>query len=379
MLSQGKRTVLMVGAGALNAREEVIALAQKLKAPVVKALLGKAVIPDDHPLSLGGIGLLGTAPAEKAMDGAEVLLMVGTCYPFGDFLPEKGRALGIQIDIKGEHIGLHYPVAAALIGDSKATLRELTTLVKENDDDAFLRDMQAKMKDWWALMASRATRTDYPLRPQAVAWTLSDLLDDDAIICSDSGTITTWAARYIKIRGNQAFSLSGRLASMANGLPYAVGAQTAYPGRQVVAFVGDGGFTMLMCEFLTAVAHNLPIKVVLIKNGYLGQIRWEQIGFLGNPEYGVKFQNMDFVKFAEACGGTGYYIDEYEKLRPRLASALAEKRPTLVEVAVDPDEPPYPAQLSAGEVANFAKALAKGEPRGKQIALTMFRDKLREV
>lgn len=379
ILDGSKKTVIMVGAGALGATEEVIALSDKLKAPVVKALLGKAVIPDEHPASLGGLGLLGTAPAEEAMEDTDVLLMVGTCYPFGSFLPPKGKAKAIQIDIKGEHIGLHYPVSLPLVGDSRETLRKLIPMLRWNDDDSFLRKAQEKMHDWWKLMEERASRTDYPMRPQAVAWTLSDLLDDDAVICCDSGTITTWAARYIKIRARQAFSLSGRLASMANGLSYAIGAQVAFPSRQVVAFVGDGGFSMLMCEFLTAVAHDLPIKVIVIKNGFLGQIRWEQVGFLGNPEYGVKFQDMDFAKFAEACGGAGVTIDRFEDLRPKLAEALAEKKPTIVQAVVEPNEPPYPARTKLKDVENLTKALARGEPQRKQIALTLFRDKLHEL
>jgi pyruvate dehydrogenase (quinone)/pyruvate oxidase len=270
-------------------------------------------------------------------------------------------------------------VSVGLVGDSKATLRALDPLVKPNDDDSFLREMQGKMGDWWGLMEKRGSRTDFPLKPQVVAWTLSDLLDEDAVVCSDSGTITTWAARYIKIKKKQMFSLSGTLASMANGLPYAIGAQVAHPDRQVVALVGDGGFTMLMGEFSTAVKYDLPIKVIVFKNGALGMIRWEQIGFLGHPEYGVKFQDIDFVKYAEACGGVGYRIEKYEQVRPVLSQALQEKKPTVIEAVVDPNEPPFPARLEMKQVENFAKALIKGEPNRKRIALTLFRDKVKEL
>jgi pyruvate dehydrogenase (quinone) len=228
-------------------------------------------------------------------------------------------------------------------------------------------------------MSKRGSRTDFPLKPQVVPWILSDLLTDDAIVCSDSGTITTWAARYIKIKKRQMFSLSGTLASMANGMPYAIGAQVAYPDRQVVAFVGDGAFAMLMCEFSTAVKHNLPIKVIVVKNGALGMIRWEQIGFLGHPEYGVKFQDIDFVKFAEACGGAGYRIEKYDEVKSILTTALQERKPTIIEAVVDPNEPPYPARLELKYVENFAKALVKGEPDKKKIALTLYRDKIKEL
>ncbi|MGI0090071.1 MAG: thiamine pyrophosphate-dependent enzyme [Nitrososphaerales archaeon] len=379
ILNSGKKVVLFVGAGALGAGEEVLALAQKLKAPVVKSLLGKAVVPDDDPVSLGGLGLLGTSAAEEAMENADTMLMVGTSYPFSDFLPKPGQVKAVQIDIRADRIGIRYPVSVGLVGDSKTTLRELNKLVRPNDYDSFLKEMQKKMSGWWELMAKRGSRTDFPLKPQVVAWTLSDLLTDDAIVVSDSGTITTWAARYIKIKKSQMFSLSGTLASMANGTSYAIGAQTAYPNRQVVAIVGDGGFTMLMGEFATAVRYNLPIKVIVVKNGALGMIRWEQIGFLGHPEYGVRFQDIDFVKFAEACGGVGYKIEKYEEVKPTLEKALQEKGPTIVEAVVDPNEPPYPARLELKQVENFAKALIRGEPNRKKIALTLYRDKIKEL
>ena len=379
VLNSGKKIVLFVGAGALGAADEVIALAQKLNAPIVKSLLGKAVVPDEHPLALGGLGLLGTAAAEEAMEKADTLLMIGTSYPYSDFLPEPGQVNAIQIDIKADRIGTRYPVSIGLVGDSKATLKALDPLVKPNIHRSFLKEMQNKMDDWWRLMEKRGSRTDFPLKPQVIAWTLSDLLDEDAIVCSDSGTITTWAARYIKIKRNQMFSLSGTLASMANGMSYAIGAQIAYPDRQVVALVGDGGFAMLMGEFSTAVKYDLPIKVIVVKNGVLGMIRWEQIGFLGHPEYGVKFQDIDFVKFAEACGGVGYRIEKYERVKPILSRALKERRPTIIEAVVDPNEPPFPARLELKHVENLAKALIKGEPNRKRIALTLFRDKIKEL
>jgi pyruvate dehydrogenase (quinone) len=379
ILSSGKKIVIFVGAGALGAGDEIVALAQKLNAPIVKSLLGKAVVPDEHPLSMGGLGLLGTSPSEETMEKADTLLMVGTSYPFSGFLPKPGQVQAVQIDIRSDRIGTRYPVSIGLVGDSKATLQALGPLVKPNGDESFLREMQGKMTDWWKLMGKRGSRTDFPLKPQVVVWTLSDLLADDAIVCSDSGTITTWAARYIKIRKNQKFSLSGTLASMANGVPYAIGAQMAFPDRQVVAIVGDGGFTMLMGEFSTAVKYKLPIKVIVIKNGTLGMIRWEQIGFLGNPEYGVKFQDINFVKFAEACGGVGYRIEKFEEVKSTLSQALQETGPTIIEAAIDPNEPPYPARLELKQVENFAKALIKGEPDRKRIALTLYRDKIKEL
>jgi len=379
ILNQGDRVVIFCGAGALAAGEEILQISRKLNAPIVKALLGKAVVPDEDPNCLGGLGLLGTAPSQDAMEQADTLLMVGTSYPYADYLPKPGQARGVQIDIKGERIGIRYPVTLGLTGDAKLTLQELIPLILQKKNDAFLRNMQGKMKDWWRLLENRGTRPDVPMKPQVVTWSLSDLLSDDAIICTDSGTITTWAARYIKIRKNQLFSCSGNLASMANGLPYAIGAQIAFPNRQVVAIIGDGGFAMLMCEFSTAVLHKLPIKFIVIKNGSLDQIRWEQIGFLGNPEYGVEFADIDFVKFAEACGGAGFRIEKPTEVKSVLQAALSQDKPTVVEAIVDPNEPPNPPKLTREQVENFAKALIKGQPQRGRIALTLFRDKISEL
>jgi pyruvate dehydrogenase (quinone)/pyruvate oxidase len=313
------------------------------------------------------------------MEQADTLFMIGTSFPFSDYLPKPGKATGIQLDLKPERIGLRYPIEVGLVGDSKLTLQALLPLIHTKPENGFLQKVQEKTKDWWQLMEKRGTRNDDPLKPQVIAWTLSDLLADNAVICSDSGTITTWAARYIRIRNGQLFSCSGIMASMANAVSYAVGAQVAYPDRQVIAFVGDGGFSMLMAEFATAVYYKLPIKVILLNNGSLGMIRWEQIGFLGNPEYGINFQNIDFVKFAEACGAKGYRIDKSEQVKPILLEALSTDGPVLVEAIVDPYEPIMPAGMKLEYVENFAKALARGQPNRKRIALTLYRDKIKEI
>jgi pyruvate dehydrogenase (quinone) len=251
--------------------------------------------------------------------------------------------------------------------------------IERKDDRSFLEQAQEGMKEWWELMRTRAMRDDVPIKPQRVAWELSELAADDAIISTDSGTITTWVARQFKIRGQQKFSCSGTLATMAPGLPYSIAAKIAFPERQAIAFVGDGGFTMLMGEFLTAVKYNLPIVVVIIKNNTLGQIKWEQIVFLGNPEYGCELHNPNFAKYAEACGGLGFTVERPEEIRPALESALASGKPSIVEVVVDPYEPPMPPKVSVEQALHFAEALAKGQPAGGRIALTLFRDKLNEL
>ena len=379
ILNAGNRIVLLVGQGALGSGEEVLAVAEKLGAPVVKALLGKAIIPDDNPYTTGGLGLLGTTPSSDAMNEADTLLMIGTSFPYIEYLPRPGQARGIQIDIKPEKIGLRYPVEIGLVGDSKLILSALLPLLNQKDTQGFLKSKQHAMKNWNNLLKEQSTRNDKPIKPQVIAREVSEELDDNAIVSVDCGTNTSWAARYINIRKGMKFSVSGTLSSMANGLPYAIGAQIAYPERQCIAFVGDGGFTMLMGEFATAVQYNLPIKVIVIKNNTLGMIRWEQMGFLGNPEFGVEFTPIDLVKFAEACGGKGYAIREPNEVRSKLHQAMKERKPTIIEAYVDPFEPPMPPKVEMSFVNNLAESFARGQPYASRIGLTLFRNQVHNI
>jgi pyruvate dehydrogenase (quinone)/pyruvate oxidase len=292
-------------------------------------------------------------------------------------LPKPGQAVGIQIDDRPERIGLRFPVALGLVGDAAATLRALLDYLPRNPDRAFLEKAQEGVREWDALMEERGTREDVPMKPQVVTWNLAQLLQDDAILCGDSGTITTWMAR-MKLRGSQRFSFSGTLCSMAAALPYAIGAQIAYPGRQVVALTGDGAFSMMMGDFVTLAQYKLPVKVIVFKNNTLGLIKWEQMIFLGNPEYGNDLHPIDFVKVAEACGGKGIRIEDPRRCRDQLEAALVLDGPVLVEAVVDPDEPPVPPTIPADEARNLAAALARGEPNRKRIALTISRGILDE-
>lgn len=379
ILNAGKRVAILIGRGALGAGDEVEQVAEILGAPVIKALLGKAAVPDDSPYVTGGIGLLGTRPSQEAMEHCDTLLIVGSSFPYIEFYPKPNQASGVQIDSDPTRIGLRYPVDVGLVGFSGPTLKALIPLLQRKKDRGFLERAQRSVSDWWQLMEERGTRTDTPMKPQVVAWELNKRLRDDAIIITDSGTITTWAARHIKARRGQMFSLSGMLATMANGLPYAVGAQIAYPNRQVVAIVGDGGFTMLMGEFATAVKYNLPIKIVVIRNNTLGQIKWEQMVFLGNPEYGVELQPIDFARYAEACGGTGFSIEDPADCGPTLDMALNAPGPAVIQAMVDPFEPPQPAKITSDQALKFAEALIRGEPNREKIVLTVVSDKVREL
>jgi pyruvate dehydrogenase (quinone) len=379
ILNGGKKVAILAGGGALHATDELEQTAELLAAPIVKALLGKAAVPDDSPYTTGGIGLLGTKPSQEAMEDCDTLLMVGSSFPYIEFMPKPDQARGVQIELDPKRIGLRYPVEVGLVGDSRNTLRELIPLLKRKEDRSFLQAAQAAMKDWWEAMEKRATRRDKPMKTQVVAWELGKRLRDDAIVSCDSGTIATWWARHILARRGQMHTLSGNLATMAPGLPYTIAAQIAFPTRQCVAFVGDGGFSMLMAEFATAVKYKLPIKVVIIKNDTLGQIKWEQMVFLGNPEYGVDLHPIDFAAFAHACGGIGFSVEDPADCGHAVEEFLNAPGPAVLQAVVDPFEPPMPAKVKAEQALHFAESLARGEPNRKKIALTTVSDEVREL
>ncbi|MGH2464419.1 MAG: thiamine pyrophosphate-dependent enzyme [Candidatus Limnocylindrales bacterium] len=379
LLNRATRVAILAGRGAIGATEELEQVADRLAAPIITPLLGKGVVPDDSPFSTATIGLLGTKPSEVALKTCDALLIVGSSFPYIEFYPEPGKARAVQIDEDPARIGLRYPVEIGLVGDGRASLAALVPLLETATDRSFLEQAKAGMKDWWSLMDEREGRMDLPMKPQVVAGQVSRRLADDAIVVSDSGTNTTWFARHIRARRGQRFSLSGNLATMACGLPYAIGAQIAFPDRQVVAIVGDGGFSMLMAEFATAVKYQLPIKVVVVKNDVLGQIKWEQMVFLGNPEFGVELQPIDFAKVAEACGGVGFTIDDPRRCGEQVTQALATSGPALIEAVVDPLEAPLPASTTADQAIHFAEAILRGQRDGLDIVKTVLGTTVREL
>ncbi len=379
VINDGSKVVILAGRGALDASPEVLRLAETVAGPVIKPLLGKGVLPDRSPYTTGGIGLLGTAPSQEAMEECDTLIMVGTSFPYIDFFPKPGKARCVQIDADPARIGLRYPVEVGLAGDSGAILRQLLPLLEKKTERKFLEKAQSRMKDWNEVLEKRGTRQDMPMKPQVVTYTLNKLLDDDAIVSADSGTIATWAARYIEMRGTMKFSLSGSLATMANGLPYSIGASVAFPGRQVVCVVGDGGLTMLMGELATLAKYNLPVKVIVIKNNVLGQIKWEQMVLDANPEFGVELQPIDFAKVAEACGVAGFTLENPKDAERVLSQALRHDGPALVEALVDANEPPLPGKIKTEQAVHFAEALIRGEKDRMKIIKTVLQDKVREV
>ena len=380
ILNKGKKIAILAGRGALNATDELEEAAELLAAPIIKPLLGKACVPDDSPYTTGGIGLLGTRPSQEAMENCDTMLIVGTTFPYIEFYPKPGSARAVQIELDPKRIGLRYPIEVGLIGDSAKTLAELNKLLKRKSDRGFLEKAQKGMREWNKLMQTRASVKDKPMRPQVIAHELGKRLPSNAIVACDSGTITTWWARHIPAKRGQMHSCSGNLATMACGLPYAIAAAAAHPDRPVFAFVGDGGFSMLMADFVTAVKYQLPIRVVVVKNNLLGQIKWEQMVFLGNPEYGVQLHPIDFAAFARACGGTGITIDDPKRCGDMLDEALKVDGPVLIEAVVDPLTAPMPGKIKAEQAVKFAESLLRGEPnRGKIAWENMIEDRVREL
>ena len=379
ILNKAEKPFILAGRGAINATEELIAVAERLQAPIGKPLLGKESVPDDSPYTTGGVGLLGTRPSQEAFESCDTLLIVGSSFPYVEFYPKPGQAKAVQIELDPKRVGLRYPVEVGLIGDSKLILSELLPLLRKNESGKFLEAAQKSMREWRELMNERGTRRGSPMKPQVVTHELNKLLDDDAIVITDSGTITAWTARHVDMRGDMQFSCSGTLASMACGLPYAIGASIAYPGRQVVAVIGDGSATMLMGDFVTLRKYNLNAKIIVIKNNTLGQIKWEQMVFLGNPEYGCELEPIDFNAVAEGCGIKTVRIDDPARCGEQLRDALATPGPCLIEAVVDPFEPPMPPKIEVKQATNMAKALAKGTPHAMDTALTLASDTVREL
>lgn len=379
ILNEGKKVCILAGRGALHTGDELGHIAEILAAPVAKALLGKAALADTHPNCTGGIGLLGTEPSQDALSGCDTLLIVGSSFPYIEFYPKPGQARAVQIDADATRIGLRYPVECGLVGDAARTLRALASRISPHRDKRFLESAQKGMKTWRESLAEQGCLRETPMKPQVVAYELNKLLRDDAIVTTDSGTNTSWAARFLDIRGDMQFSVSGNLASMACGLPYANAAALAYPDRQVVTLIGDGGLSMLMAELATAAKYDLNVKVIVIKNNSLGQIKWEQMGFLGNPEFGCELHPIDFAMVAQACGIRGLKAQDPETCGDVLRTAFESSGPALVEALVDGNEPPLPPKISFEHTRHMVEALVRGTPNAGKIARQLARDTIRQL
>ncbi|MGI5243961.1 thiamine pyrophosphate-dependent enzyme [Dactylosporangium sp. CA-139066] len=377
LLNAAERPAILAGIGARGAGALVELTADVLGAPIVKSLLGKMVVPDDSPFSLGGLGLLGTSPSEDLMAECDTLLMVGTNFPYTKFLPEPGQAHVVQIEAEASRAGTRIPTDVPLVGDAAATLESLLPRLRRRPEHKHLQRYQEKMRDWRERMAGLENAHRSPIAPQYLAAALDRAAAGDAILCCDSGTVATWAARHWQVTGRREFYLSGTLATMAPGLPYAIALQHEYPGRQCIALVGDGGFAMLMGEFHTAARYGLPVKVVINNNNALGMIVWEQM-VLGLPEYGVRFGDPapDYASWARGCGGFGARVEDPADLPAALADALAHDGPALLDVAVDANEPPMPAKVTYQQAVHFAEAFLRGQPHRAAIATTILKDRI---
>lgn len=378
ILNAGKRVAILAGRGALGAGPQLERVAELLGAPIIKALLGKSCVPDNSPYTTGGIGLLGTLPSEEAIENCDTLLIVGSSLPYIEFYPKPGAAKCVQIDADPVRISLRYPADVALVGDSAGTLDDLLPHLKPKSK-SFLEKAQKGMREWNALLETRGTAKDVPMKPQVVGYELGKRIPPNAIVASDSGTNTTWWARYVPSLRGAMHTCSGNLATMACALPYAIGAQIAFPDRAVIAFVGDGGFTMLMGELATCVKYKLPVKIFIIKNNSLGQIKWEQMVFLGNPEYVCDLQPIDFAAVARGFGVAAFTITQPFECGAIIEQALATAGPTLIECLVDANEAPMPAKIKATQALHFAESLAKGSKDWQKIAATVAKDRIREL
>lgn len=362
VLNAGTRIAILAGQGALGARHELERVAERLGAPVAKALLGKAVLPDDHPYVTGGVGYLGARPSQQVFAECDTLLIAGSSFPYIEYYPDPSRVRAVQIDVDAARIGLRYPVEVGVVGDAAETLRALEPLLGLKADRGFLERAQSWKDEWYAALEEGASRPGRPMKPQRVVRDLNARLRPDAVIATDCGQNTGLAAQYIRIRDGQAFAVSGTLASMGGGLPYAIAAALAFPGRQVVAIVGDGGVSMTIAELATCVRYNLPVKTIVINNSSLAQIKWEQLMFLGNPEFGCDLQPVNFARVAEGFGVRGLRVEDPAACADALDEALAHDGPVLVDAVVDPNEPMLPPKRREDYVKKLAKALERGTP-----------------
>ena len=370
VLNAGEKVAMLVGAGALGATDEVIAVADRLQAGAAKALLGKAVLPDDLPWVTGSIGMLGTKPSYDLMMGCDTLLMVGSGFPYSEFLPKEGKARGVQIDIAPDMLSLRYPMEVNLVGDAAETLKALLPLLTPKADGGSREEIARGLSSWWDLLQDRAMQPATPVNPQRVTWELSPRLPDDVILTSDSGSCANWYARDLKMRRGMSASLSGGLASMGAAVPYAIAAKFAHPHRPVIALVGDGAMQMNnMAELITVSKYWRQWSdhrwiVCVFDNGDLNQVTWEQRVMEGDPKFDASQQIPDvpYHQFAELIGLKGIYVDRPEAMGPAWDEALAADRPVVLNVRTDPEVPPLPPHITFDQAVKFSKAMAKGDP-----------------
>lgn len=374
-INNAKKPIILAGQGMKKAKRELLAFADKAAAPIVVTLPAKGVVPDKHPHFLGNLGQIGTKPAYEAMEECDLLIMLGTSFPYRDYLPDDTPA--IQLDSDPAKIGKRYPVTAGLVCDSALGLRELTEYIERKEDRRFLNACTEHMQHWWNEIEKDETEAATPLKPQQVVARLQEAAADDAVLSVDVGTVTVWMARHFKMNANQDFIVSSWLATMGCGLPGAIASSLAEPERQAIAVCGDGGFSMVMQDLPTAVKYKLPITVVILNNENLGMIEYEQ-QVKGNIDYVTKLQNVDYAAFAESCGAKGIKVTRAEELAPAFHEALHADQPTVVDVMIG-NEPPLPGKITYGQAKGFSKYMLKNFFENQKIEMPSLKKSLKRL
>jgi pyruvate dehydrogenase (quinone) len=382
VLNAGRKVAILAGAGALHAGTELVAVADRLGAGIAKALLGKMAVPDDLPNVTGAIGLLGTAPSWKMMEECDTLLMVGSSFPYSEFLPKPGKARGVQIDIEPRQLGLRYPMEINLVGDARRTLQGLLPLLKAREDRRWRDTIEANVREWWRVLESRAMSDATPINPQRVFWELSPRLPENVILTADSGTVASWYARDIKARRGMIGTLSGGLATMGPAIPYALTAKMAYPDRPVIAMLGDGAMQMLGINGLITIAREWRkwkdprLVVMVLNNGDLNMVTWEQRSTEGDPKFegSQNLPTFPYAQYGRLLGLGGVRVDKPAAIAPAWEEALKADRPTVLEMVTDPTVPPAPPHITAKQLRHYASALLQGDPQALQIVRSSARE-----
>jgi pyruvate oxidase len=373
-LQDSKRPVILAGTGAKGAVNELEEFADRLAAPIIFTLPAKGTLPDEHPLNLGQLGQIGTKPAYEAMEETDLLIMIGTSFPYREFLPEDAKA--VQIDADSAQIGKRYPVSAGIAGDSKLVLQEWNKSLPRREDRSFLKECQINMKNWWKHVEKDETEATTPIKPPQVIPMIQKIADHDATLSVDVGNVTVWTARHFRMT-NQKFIISSWMATMGCGLPGAIASALVYPERQAIAVCGDGGFTMVMHDFVTAVKYKLPIIVVILNNRKIGMIKYEQQES-GHLEYETDLQDIDFAQFAKACGGEGYRVIKHEDLEPAFDMAAKSNKPVILDIQIE-DQPPLPGKITLDQASGYSKHVMKKFFKKHEVEMPPLRKALKRL
>ena len=387
VLNSGEKVAILIGQGAAGAADEVVEVAELLGAGVAKALNGRAALPDDLPFVTGPIGLLGSIASDQMMQGCDTFLMIGSSFPYSEWLPEPGQARGVEIDIDGRLVGIRYPMEVNLVGDARDTLQELIPQLQRKEDRAWREEIESNVERWWEIQAEQAMLDADPINPQRVFHELSSRLPDRCILTADSGSATNWWARQLKLREGMKAALSGTLATMCPGVPYAFAAKMAYPDRPVIASIGDGAMQMLGINGLIDIARHWPewdnkqLVIVVLHNDDLNQVTWEQRVLVGDPKLEVSQEIPDFpyARYAELLGLRGLRVEDPDQVADALDEALAADRPVVYEAITDPEVPPLPPHITMQQATSLSRALMKGDPNAGQIIRQSVKGKLKEM